>query len=207
MLAAEKTKATFIAPIGIGLALFVVELAGVYYTGGSVNPARSFGPCVAAANFQSYHWIYWIAPTLGAILAAGYYHFVKFMNYEDVNPGQDSAEGAFDPQVERADSNPNELDMDRQGGRSRGQSGNSQDWNKERSGNNAHLYGQRNSDSFERPHSNQAAYGQAQQRQAYSQQPQDQVSYGRQQQQYGQSRSGQAPYIPADVVQGMEGRV
>ena len=29
MLAAEKSKATFIAPIGIGLALFVAELAGM----------------------------------------------------------------------------------------------------------------------------------------------------------------------------------
>lgn len=28
MLAAEKTKATFLAPVGIGLALFVAELAG-----------------------------------------------------------------------------------------------------------------------------------------------------------------------------------
>lgn len=31
-LAAEKTKATFIAPIGIGLALFVAELTGVSST-------------------------------------------------------------------------------------------------------------------------------------------------------------------------------
>ncbi len=30
MLAAEKSKATFIAPIGIGLALFIAELSGVY---------------------------------------------------------------------------------------------------------------------------------------------------------------------------------
>ena len=29
MLAAEKNKATFIAPVGIGLALFVCELAGM----------------------------------------------------------------------------------------------------------------------------------------------------------------------------------
>lgn len=29
MLAAEKTKATFIAPVGIGLSLFVAELAGM----------------------------------------------------------------------------------------------------------------------------------------------------------------------------------
>lgn len=34
MLAAEKHKGTFLAPIGIGLAMFIAELAGVYYTGG-----------------------------------------------------------------------------------------------------------------------------------------------------------------------------
>lgn len=34
MLAAEKHKGTFLAPVGIGLALFSAELAGVYYTGG-----------------------------------------------------------------------------------------------------------------------------------------------------------------------------
>lgn len=61
MLAAEKSKDTFIAPIGIGLALFVAELAGVYYTGGSLNPARSFGPAVAGRQFPHYHWIYWYA--------------------------------------------------------------------------------------------------------------------------------------------------
>ncbi|KAK0861862.1 hypothetical protein LTR87_016801 [Friedmanniomyces endolithicus] len=60
MLAAEKSKDTFIAPIGIGLTLFICEIAGVFYTGASLNPARSFGPCVAGRNFQHYHWIYWI---------------------------------------------------------------------------------------------------------------------------------------------------
>lgn len=34
MLAAEKHRATFIAPIGIGLALFIGHLAGVRFTGG-----------------------------------------------------------------------------------------------------------------------------------------------------------------------------
>lgn len=41
LLAAEKNKATFIAPVGIGLALFIAELLGVYYTGGSLNPVSA----------------------------------------------------------------------------------------------------------------------------------------------------------------------
>lgn len=56
MLAAEKHKGTFIAPVGIGLSLFVTELVGVYFTGGSLNPARSFGPAVVNRNFNGYHW-------------------------------------------------------------------------------------------------------------------------------------------------------
>ena len=74
MLAAEKHKATFIAPVGIGLSLFVAELsgeysrsisnssdslrlAGVFFTGGSLNPARTFGPCVILGSFEGYHWV------------------------------------------------------------------------------------------------------------------------------------------------------
>jgi len=37
MLAAEKHKGTFLAPIGIGLALFIAELTAVYFTGGSLS--------------------------------------------------------------------------------------------------------------------------------------------------------------------------
>ncbi|KAF2128808.1 aquaporin [Dothidotthia symphoricarpi CBS 119687] len=95
MLAVEKSKDTFIAPVGIGLSLFVAMMGGVYYTGGSLNPARSFGPAVASTQFPGYHWIYWIGPFLGASLAAGYYRFVKAFNYEEANPGQDSSNGDF----------------------------------------------------------------------------------------------------------------
>lgn len=77
--------------MGIGIALFVAELAGVFYTGGSLNPARSFGPAVAAASFPGYHWIYWVGPSLGALLASAFYGLVKVLHYEDANPGQDSS--------------------------------------------------------------------------------------------------------------------
>ncbi|KAI5788483.1 aquaporin-like protein [Geopyxis carbonaria] len=89
MLAAEKHKATFLAPIGIGLALFIAELAGVYYTGGSLNPTRSFGPAVATRYFPSEHWIYWVGPALGTLAAVSLYRFIKVMHYEEANPGQD----------------------------------------------------------------------------------------------------------------------
>ncbi|WVQ97426.1 hypothetical protein IAU59_004539 [Kwoniella sp. CBS 9459] len=93
LLAAEKHKATFIAPIGIGLALFVAELLGVYYTGGSLNPARSFGPAVVLKTFSGYHWIYWVGPALGATIAAGFYKMLKWLQYETVlGPETDSEE-------------------------------------------------------------------------------------------------------------------
>ncbi|KAI1493748.1 aquaporin-like protein [Biscogniauxia mediterranea] len=94
MLAAEKHRATFIAPVGIGLSLFIAEMMGVYYTGGSLNPARSFGPCVVSATFENYHWIYWIGPILGSLLASAFYVTVKALEYETVNPEQDSAGNA-----------------------------------------------------------------------------------------------------------------
>lgn len=60
------------------------------YTGASLNPVRSFAPCVASGDFASYHWIYWIGPVLGGLVSGGYYHFVKYFNYWEANPGQDS---------------------------------------------------------------------------------------------------------------------
>ncbi|KAK8070227.1 hypothetical protein PG994_006843 [Apiospora phragmitis] len=90
MLAGEKSRTSFVAPVGIGLALFVAQLAGVFFTGGSLNPARSLGSSAAAADFPSYHWIYWLGPGMGAILAAAFFRLLKGLNYEEANPGQDA---------------------------------------------------------------------------------------------------------------------
>ena len=40
-------------------------------------------------HFEHYHWIYWLGPLLGAIVAAGFYKFIKILEYENANPGQD----------------------------------------------------------------------------------------------------------------------
>ncbi|KXJ86775.1 aquaporin-like protein, partial [Microdochium bolleyi] len=89
MLAMEKHRATFIAPVGIGLALFIAEMVGVQFTGGSLNPARSFGPCVITASFDAEHWIYWVGPFTGALIAVVFYKFIKTLEYEMANPGAD----------------------------------------------------------------------------------------------------------------------
>ncbi|KAF2813118.1 aquaporin-like protein [Mytilinidion resinicola] len=93
MLAKKKHKATFIAPVGIGLALFVAELVGVFYTGGSLNPARSFGPCVMTGIFDKEHWIYWVGPGIGAVIAVAFYKVIKVLEYEMTNLGQDDDGG------------------------------------------------------------------------------------------------------------------
>ena len=57
MLSTEKHKETLVGPIGVGLSLFIAQLTGVYYTGASTNPARSFGPSVVLRSYSHYHWV------------------------------------------------------------------------------------------------------------------------------------------------------
>ena len=81
---------TPLAPLGFGLMLLVVELYTVPLTGGAVNTPRAFGPDVVAGDFPSYHWIYWLGPTFGALLATGFYYLLKTIGYWRINPGQDT---------------------------------------------------------------------------------------------------------------------
>jgi aquaporin related protein len=67
----------------------LTSLSGDYYTGGSLNPARSLGPDVINRTFPGYHWIYWVGPLLGSLLASGFYHLLCFVRWENINPGQD----------------------------------------------------------------------------------------------------------------------
>ncbi|KAK9459843.1 aquaporin-like protein [Lipomyces oligophaga] len=87
--AAQKRRSRGMAPLFIGLSLFIDHLVGVYFTGAGINPARSFGPNVAMASFPNYHYIYWLGPILGSVMAAALYHLLQFLHYETTNPGQD----------------------------------------------------------------------------------------------------------------------
>ncbi|KAM9319366.1 aquaporin-5-like [Gastrophryne carolinensis] len=61
--------------LSIGFSVVLGHLVGIYFTGCSMNPARSFGPALVMGNFNT-HWIFWIGPLVGAILAALIYSYI-----------------------------------------------------------------------------------------------------------------------------------
>jgi len=75
MVALDTKSKTGLAPILIGFALGVSILAIGAYTGGSVNPARSLGPAIFANEWE-HHFVYWIGPLVGAIIAGFLYRTV-----------------------------------------------------------------------------------------------------------------------------------
>jgi aquaporin Z len=57
-------------PWAIGLTVTLDILAIGPLTGASLNPARSLGPALVAGVW-SQHWVFWLGPIAGAVLAAG----------------------------------------------------------------------------------------------------------------------------------------
>jgi MIP family channel proteins len=64
------------AAIAIGAAVALDAIFGGPITGASMNPARSFGPALAAGEWHQF-WIYVAGPILGATLGAGAYQLIR----------------------------------------------------------------------------------------------------------------------------------
>ncbi|XP_051280001.1 aquaporin AQPAe.a isoform X1 [Dicentrarchus labrax] len=60
--------------LAIGLAHTAGVLIGGRFSGASMNPARSLGPAIITGFWEN-HWVYWIGPVLGAILAGVSHEF------------------------------------------------------------------------------------------------------------------------------------
>lgn len=67
----SRIKNSSVAGIVIGLTLTLVHVFGIYFTGTSVNPARSFGPALfVGGEALSNVWVFIVAPLVGGVLAA-----------------------------------------------------------------------------------------------------------------------------------------
>lgn len=75
MVALDTKSKTGLSPLIIGFTLAVNILAIGAYTGGSLNPARSLGPAIFANEWE-HHFVYWIGPIVGAIIAGLFYRTV-----------------------------------------------------------------------------------------------------------------------------------
>lgn len=66
--AVDRRAVNGFAGLAIGLTVFLEAAFMGPITGASMNPARSLGPALVAGLWQ-HHWLYWIAPIVGAQLA------------------------------------------------------------------------------------------------------------------------------------------
>lgn len=74
---AVDSRAPKIGGFGIGLTVCMDILIGGPITGAAMNPARAIGTLIAGgtatSSLWSQHWVYWVGPVGGAVLAAFIY--------------------------------------------------------------------------------------------------------------------------------------
>lgn len=64
------------AALAIGATVGLEALMGGPVSGASMNPARSFGPALAAGDFTA-HWVYWAGPIVGMVLGSQVYRLLR----------------------------------------------------------------------------------------------------------------------------------
>ena len=74
--ATDERAPAGVAPCAIGATVFAGALVTGPLTGGSFNPARSLGPALAGGGWVA-HWMYWLAPTLGMMVAMRVYEALR----------------------------------------------------------------------------------------------------------------------------------
>lgn len=67
--AVDERGPNHLAGFAIGLTVAADILAGGPVTGAAMNPARALGPALVG-GFWTLHWVYWVGPVIGGLLAA-----------------------------------------------------------------------------------------------------------------------------------------
>jgi MIP family channel proteins len=74
--ATDERAPAGVAPFALGATVFAGALVTGPLTGGSFNPARSLGPAVAGGPWTA-HWLYWLAPVVGMVVAMHVYDALR----------------------------------------------------------------------------------------------------------------------------------
>ncbi|HWH32748.1 MAG TPA: MIP family channel protein [Egibacteraceae bacterium] len=75
-----------IAGMAIGFTVLLDITMGGPLTGAAMNPARAFGPALVSGTWD-HHWVYWVAPVIGGLLAGLLYDLVILRGREEAGPG------------------------------------------------------------------------------------------------------------------------
>jgi glycerol uptake facilitator-like aquaporin len=105
-------KAGPMAGWAIGTTLTIAILAGGPLTGGSLNPARTFGPAAVAGTARDgmMYLIYFLGPLLGAAIAVGAYRLISTPESgPDLEPIPDVDDAPEDEDLEEID---DEIEME-----------------------------------------------------------------------------------------------
>jgi aquaporin Z len=84
--------------IGVGAYIALAGLWASPISGGSMNPARTFGPDLVSVDFTNY-WLYVAGPVVGAILAVGMAYVLRGPG--GGRSGSTAAQGALYPEINR----------------------------------------------------------------------------------------------------------
>lgn len=84
--AMDRQKTTMFAPFAIGGVVALDHFVAIPLTGASMNPARSFGPALIHGAWDD-HWVYWVAPIVGALIAAVAYIMIFGTKEDRQNAG------------------------------------------------------------------------------------------------------------------------
>ncbi len=87
LLLADRNRSATVFALAVGLYVAAAVTMTASVSGASMNPARAFGPA-AIAWFWTDHWIYWVAPGLGALFASFFFTIFRDRSVSEPNEAQ-----------------------------------------------------------------------------------------------------------------------